>query len=81
MPPKQKKDSNQAGDDQKEPLQAVLLTDSYENTFAPFTFEKPRVGVINLSQNSSKLILIVSLTTCKYSVDRVYIAISGFRWS
>jgi hypothetical protein len=45
MAPKQKKNSNQAGDDQKENLQAVVLTDSYENTFAPFTFEKPRVRV------------------------------------
>jgi hypothetical protein len=43
MAPKLKKSDSQKEDEQHEPLQAVLLTDSYENRFAPFTLEKPRV--------------------------------------
>jgi translation initiation factor eIF-2B subunit epsilon len=43
MPPKGKKSESQKEEEQREPLQAVLLTDSYENRFAPFTLEKPRV--------------------------------------
>lgn len=41
MPPKGKKES-QKEEEQPEPLQAVLLTDSYQNRFAPFTLERPR---------------------------------------
>jgi hypothetical protein len=43
MPPKAKKSDSQKEDEQREALQAVLLTDSYENRFAPYTLEKPRV--------------------------------------
>lgn len=53
MPPKSKR--NAGGDKSKdvqeteEPLQAIVLTDSFETRFCPFTLEKPRVSVARSS--------------------------------
>lgn len=45
MPPKSKAsaaDKNKDLQETEDPLQAVVLTDSFETRFAPFTLEKPR---------------------------------------
>ncbi|KAI9658576.1 MAG: hypothetical protein M1821_002136 [Bathelium mastoideum] len=47
MPPKNKKPAGpekgkQGEEEREEPLQAVILADSFETKFAPFTLEKPR---------------------------------------
>jgi hypothetical protein len=47
MAPKGKKAANssqKAEDEHDEPLQAVVLADSYETRFAPFSIQVPRVG-------------------------------------
>lgn len=51
MVPKAKKSSGgqKPEDEQDEPLQAVVFTDSYETRFAPFTLETPRVRVLCVS--------------------------------
>ena len=45
MPPKQKKPNNPAdnNEEQEEPFQAVILTDSFEEQFSPISHELPRV--------------------------------------
>jgi hypothetical protein len=51
MPPKAKKTSGggqKPEDEQDDPLQAVVFTDSYETRFSPFTLESPRVGAWSL---------------------------------
>lgn len=42
MPPKAGKEK--ASDDDDEVLQAVILADSFNSRFSPFTADKPRVG-------------------------------------
>jgi len=51
MPPKAKRkagggDKSKSKDvqDTEDPLQAVVLADSFETRFSPFTLEKPRVS-------------------------------------
>jgi hypothetical protein len=48
MAPKAKKPSGgqKPEDEQDDPLQAVVFTDSYETRFAPFTLETPRVCIM-----------------------------------
>jgi translation initiation factor eIF-2B subunit epsilon len=50
MPPKAKKPSGgqKPEDEQDDPLQAVVFTDSYETRFTPFTLETPRVCIMHL---------------------------------
>lgn len=44
MPPKQKKPNNgENNEEQEEPFQAVILTDSFEDQFSPISHELPRV--------------------------------------
>ena len=54
MPPKNKKpvgpEKGKQGEDEREdPLQAVILADSFETRFIPFTLERPRVCYSNLT--------------------------------
>jgi hypothetical protein len=48
MAPKAKKPpgGQKPEDEQDDPLQAVVFTDSYETRFAPFTLETPRVCIL-----------------------------------
>lgn len=43
MPPKAKKQQQQGDEEVQEPLQAVILTDSYDDRFSPISHELPRV--------------------------------------
>ncbi|KAI9304462.1 nucleotide-diphospho-sugar transferase [Cunninghamella echinulata] len=42
MPPKAKKQQQQGDEEVQEPLQAVILTDSYDDRFSPISHELPR---------------------------------------
>ncbi|KAI8369361.1 nucleotide-diphospho-sugar transferase [Radiomyces spectabilis] len=42
MPPKNKRQNLQADDEEEQPLQAVILTDSYDERFLPISHEVPR---------------------------------------
>ncbi|KAK4991460.1 translation initiation factor eIF-2B epsilon subunit, GEF [Elasticomyces elasticus] len=73
MAPKNKK-SSAASERQKDvdetenPLQAVVLADSFEQRFSPFSMERPRVGVPHrFFDNGSILTVTVPSATRKYS--------------
>jgi translation initiation factor eIF-2B subunit epsilon len=76
MAPKAKKPSGgqKPEDEQDDPLQAVVFTDSYETRFAPFTLETPRVCIMEvllvLGANCGQCLLpLVNVPLIEYTLE------------